>query len=91
MSMLIIIFDPKSTVSYPLFRCPTCQSEFYGGGPALHGKLCPERGYGKCHTLVGLKMIEIAKERIAEGRGDVSQPFTSITPNQMKAQLPTYF
>lgn len=91
MNTPVIVFDPALTVSYPAFKCPICQSKFFGGGKAIHQNGCPEHDYEKCHWLVGPKMINVAKQLIADGRGDESMPICSITPNQVKSQLPAMF
>lgn len=47
MSSLVIKYDPDpEAMSYGWYRCPECEAQFYGGGPALHKKNCPSSGRG---------------------------------------------
>lgn len=55
------VYDESVEVSYGLWICPTCKSEFYGGGPAIHNSNCTEAGYEKCEFHFGPKQVEEAK------------------------------
>lgn len=86
--MVTIKFDPTNTVSYPSYKCPVCDSDFYGSGRALHMDSCTEKGYQNCHVMVGPKMISVAKERAGKGQGNEPMPLCGLTPFQIKEQLP---
>ena len=46
-------YAPTHELSYGYWYCPTCQAEFYGGGPALHNTGCTEQGYEPCIYCYG--------------------------------------
>lgn len=44
--MLAISYQPdKCKMSYGLYKCQKCNSEFYGGGIAIHKHTCDSVGY----------------------------------------------
>jgi len=52
------VYDSLVDVSYGLWVCPTCKSEFYGGGPAIHERECTETGYGGCEFHFGPGQVD---------------------------------
>lgn len=49
--------DDDSIPSYGMYRCRSCESEFYGGGPALHNKGCKTPGYDNVVFVCGPKSL----------------------------------
>lgn len=56
-----LIYDESVNASCPLFVCPTCKAEFFGGGRAFHKKDCIETGYENCEMHYGSKQVEEVK------------------------------
>lgn len=53
-----LVYDPENaTMSYGFYVCLACESEFYGGGHALHYKGCSETGYENCEYHFGDKQV----------------------------------
>ena len=79
-------YDPNHELSYGYFRCPSCGSTFYAGGPALHNTGCNEAssGYASCLYVVGPKTILDAHERGETSPG----PLDGITLAELRRQLP---
>ena len=54
--MPIIQYNPEiAKMTYGLFICSECNSQFYGGGEALHNAECKSRGYSNCIYCFGNK------------------------------------
>lgn len=40
--MITLKYDSESNLSYGYWHCPQCKATFFGGGPALHERDCPD-------------------------------------------------
>lgn len=75
-----IIKDDSVETYHGFYRCPKCDAEFYGGGPALHNAGCLEVDYSNCEMHVGPRHPQYA---IAE---DGPTPFMPTKPQWDKAK-----
>lgn len=57
-------YNPEHPISYGYYHCETCDSEFYGGGRALHADGCPEEGYKGCVYVFGMYQIPLTDEML---------------------------
>lgn len=65
---LRLVYDESVRVSYGLWVCRTCGSEFYGGGGAMHNKGCASesKGYTDCEFHFNLAQVFDILERAAK-------------------------
>jgi len=61
-------FDPNYELSYGMWRCPECKSEFFPGLTALHNRDCSQSDLSGCILVIGPHAVARAKER-GEGKG----------------------
>jgi len=82
-------FDQEATYSVGHWKCPTCNSQFYGGGPALHDKGCSEDGYENCILVLGPSAVQgISEWAEREGDENAYPPLIPVNLKELREQIP---
>ena len=85
----VLEFDPSVATSFGHYKCPECDAQFYGGGPAAHYKGCKIDNYVGCIYVIGPRVVEEAKKWAEHKKdNDANMPLCPLSLSDILEQLP---